>query len=176
MTDKIEDNIIEDSTTADSITDLIDRLGAQLVKEELMLATAESCTGGWIAKAVTDKAGSSAFFDFSCVTYSNDAKQKLLGVSAQTLADHGAVSEPVVVEMAEGLLGICNASVGVATSGIAGPGGGTADKPVGTVCFAWAFKNKPTHKVTKQFSGDRESIRKQAVKYALEGILHNLLS
>lgn len=150
---------------------LAQQLGAQLRKQSLLLVTAESCTGGWIAKAVTDIAGSSAWFDRGFITYSNAAKQEMLGVRAETLATHGAVSEASVLEMAKGALAHSQAQVSVAVSGIAGPGGATMDKPVGLVCFAWALAGGPAIAVTGHFDGDRDSIRQQAVVRALRGVL-----
>lgn len=153
------------------LTDLSRRIGAALGRRGLVLATAESCTGGWIAKLVTDVAGSSAWFDCGLVTYTNTAKQSLLGVSAQTLARHGAVSEATVREMAEGVLERSRADLSLAVSGIAGPGGGTPDKPVGTVCLAWASREGPTRAQTVYLEGDREAVRRQAAVLALEGVL-----
>lgn len=154
--------------------DLVKVIAAQLLQKKKMLATAESCTGGWIAQQLTAIAGSSEWFDCGFVTYSNDSKQQMLGVSENSLIKYGAVSSNVVVEMAEGVLNHSQATMSVATSGIAGPGGGSDDKPVGTVWFAWAQKGELTRSEKKCFSGDRESVRKQAVKYALQGILQNL--
>jgi nicotinamide-nucleotide amidase len=154
--------------------DLVTKIAAKLLEKKRVLATAESCTGGWIAQQLTDVAGSSEWFDSGCVTYSNKSKQRLLGVSTESLESCGAVSEEVVTEMAEGVLSSAEVSISVATSGVAGPGGGSVEKPVGTVWFAWAEQGKATRTEKKQFSGDRESVRKQAVKYALEGILKNL--
>ncbi|MFY0676379.1 MAG: nicotinamide-nucleotide amidase [Neptuniibacter sp.] len=154
--------------------DLVKVIAAQLLQKKQVLATAESCTGGWIAQQLTAVAGSSDWFDCGFVTYSNDSKQQMLGVSEQSLIKYGAVSSNVVAEMAEGVLNHSQATMSVATSGIAGPGGGSDDKPVGTVWFAWAQKDEQTRSEKKCFSGDRESVRKQAVKYALQGILQNL--
>jgi nicotinamide-nucleotide amidase len=142
------------------------RLGDRLAAAGLMLATAESCTGGWIAKCVTDIAGSSAWLDRGFVTYSNAAKQDLLGVDATTLDEHGAVSEPVVRQMAAGALARSAAQVAVAVSGVAGPGGGSADKPVGTVCFGFGLPAGITTE-TLHFAGDREAVRRQSVAHAL---------
>lgn len=153
---------------------LVNDIGRQAVAENVMIATAESCTGGWIAQEITAVAGSSAWFDRGFVTYSNQSKHEMLGVAEQTLEQHGAVSEPVVIEMAEGVLLHSSAQLSVVTSGVAGPGGGSAEKPVGTVWFAWAVRDKPTRTAVFQFNGDRESVRKQAVRVALEGILQNL--
>lgn len=146
------------------------RLGERLLAAGRMAATAESCTGGWIAKALTDVAGSSAWFDRGFVTYTNAAKQDLLGVRADTLAAHGAVSEATVREMVAGALARSRADVAVAVSGIAGPSGGTPDKPVGTVWLAWGAKGGVTWAERCRFDGDREAVRRQAVARALEGL------
>jgi len=122
----------------DELRSIAAGLGEQLVSRNMMLATAESCTGGWVAKVVPDLAGSSQWFECGLVTYHNEAKWGLLGVSVQTLKDYGAVSQPAVKEMVLGLLDRCNAKIGVSISGVAGPGGGTDEKPVGTVWMAWA--------------------------------------
>jgi len=153
--------------------ELAARLGAALKKSKALLATAESCTGGWAAQVVTSVAGSSAWFDRGFVTYSNDAKQELLGVRRETLAAHGAVSEETAREMARGALERSKAGVALAITGVAGPTGGSPDKPVGTVCFAWASK-RGVRSETRRFSGDRESVRRQSVIHALEGVLSAL--
>jgi nicotinamide-nucleotide amidase len=150
------------------------RLGSLLLARGLRLATAESCTGGWMAKVVTDIAGSSDWFDRGFVTYSNAAKEDMLGVRAETLAEHGAVSEPVVLAMAAGALGHSRAQVAVAVSGIAGPGGGSSDKPVGTVWFAWSIPGEPPWTQRLQFAGERDEVRHQAVRVALEALLERL--
>jgi nicotinamide-nucleotide amidase len=150
---------------------LAQRLAENLLRGGRMLAVAESCTGGWLAKSLTDVAGSSAWFERGFVTYSNAAKREMLGVSAGTLAEHGAVSEAVVREMAQGVLAHSHADVAVAISGIAGPGGGTPDKPVGTVCFAWAARAGLEEVVTCRFEGDRDAVRRHAVQHALERLL-----
>lgn len=150
---------------------LAHRVGVALAARGWRLATAESCTGGWIAEAVTAIGGSSAWFDRGFVTYSNEAKADMLGVSAQTLAAHGAVSEATVREMAEGALAHSLADVAVAVSGVAGPTGGTAAKPVGMVCIAWAARAAPTCSQTIHFAGDRAAVRRQTVMRALDGIL-----
>ena len=135
------------------------------------MSTAESCTGGWIAEVVTATAGSSAWFDRGFVTYSNAAKQEMLGVGSDTLARHGAVSEQTVREMATGALAHSHAQVAVAVSGVAGPAGGSADKPVGMVCLAWAIVDRPPRAATRHFDGDRESVRRQTVEGALEELV-----
>lgn len=157
-----------------SLQSLAARLGARLVTTGGMAACAESCTGGWIAKVLTDVAGSSAWFDRGLVTYSNQAKQELLGVPEAVLVEQGAVSEPVVRQMAEGLLARSSASLTVAVSGVAGPGGGSDDKPVGTVWLAWAAADRETRAERHRFTGDRESVRRQSVARALQGMLELL--
>lgn len=147
-----------------------ERLGERLASQGRMIATAESCTGGWVAKALTDKAGSSAYVLGGLVTYSNAAKQELLGVTEKSLDEHGAVSEPVVREMVAGALAVSGADVAVAISGVAGPGGGSDEKPVGTVWFAWGHDPASTQAVMQHFSGDRDQVRRQAVLFALQGV------
>lgn len=149
-------------------------LGRTLAARGLMLATAESCTGGWVAKIVTDLPGSSAYFECGFVTYTNRAKQSLVGVDTLTLQRHGAVSEPVVREMAEGALRQGAAQVALSVSGVAGPAGGTPAKPVGTVCFAWAGAGRPTRARTHHLPGDRAAVRRQSVAIALQGVLELL--
>lgn len=147
------------------------RVGEALAARGLWLATAESCTGGWIAEAVTAIAGSSAWFDRGFVTYSNAAKTDMLGVGGDTLDTHGAVSEATVSEMAAGALARSRADLAVAVSGVAGPGGGSAAKPVGTVCLAWARRGAPTATTTVHLAGDRVTVRRQTVLLALQGVL-----
>jgi nicotinamide-nucleotide amidase len=146
------------------------QLAEQLLNAGLSLVTAESCTGGWVAKVLTDKAGSSAYVVGGLVTYSNEAKQKLLGVTDASLDNHGAVSEPVVREMVAGALATTGAGVAVAISGVAGPGGGSKEKPVGTVWFAWGSSVETTEATVRHFSGDRDQVRRQAVLVALQGV------
>lgn len=141
----------------------------------MMLSCAESCTGGWLAKVCTDLPGSSGWFERGFVTYTNESKQELLGVSAETLFVHGAVSEQTVAEMASGALAHSRAQISVAISGIAGPGGGSLEKPVGTVCFGWALEGGERATESCHFHGDREAVRAQAVLHALQG-LNRLLS
>ena len=136
-----------------------------------MLATAESCTGGGIAHAITAIAGSSDVLDRGFVSYSNDAKTDMLGVDAATLGRHGAVSEAVALAMADGALRASRADVAVAVTGIAGPGGGTAQKPVGTVCFAWATLAGDRKALTAHLDGDRAAVRAQSVAIALDGLV-----
>lgn len=155
----------------DDLNELAQRLAAVLAGNGRILAVAESCTGGWVAKTLTDLAGSSNWFDRGFVTYSNVSKQDMLGVSAGTLSQHGAVSEAVVREMAQGVLARSQADIAVAISGIAGPGGGLPDKPVGTVCFAWAMRDGFDETMTCRFDGDRDAVRRQSVQQALEHLL-----
>ncbi|WP_375192030.1 nicotinamide-nucleotide amidase [Marinobacter sp.] len=152
------------------LEDAGNRLGDRLLGTGRTVATAESCTGGWVAKVLTDRAGSSAYVLGGLVTYSNEAKQSLLGVTKKSLDEHGAVSEPVVREMVAGALAATGASVAVAISGVAGPGGGSEEKPVGTVWFAWGSSPASTVAVVRHFEGDRDQVRRQAVLYALQGV------
>ncbi|OOZ41298.1 nicotinamide-nucleotide amidase [Solemya elarraichensis gill symbiont] len=153
-------------------TQLVEQLAEILRAQQRMLVTAETCTGGWIAKSCTDITGSSAWFERGFVTYTNNAKQQMLGVSAATLEANGAVSEAVVAEMVTGAMMHSPADLAVAVSGIAGPGGGSEEKPVGTVCFAWA-SGKKIFTAREQFDGDRDAIRKTAVLHALEGLIRH---
>ncbi|MEM7432667.1 MAG: CinA family protein [Pseudomonadota bacterium] len=158
---------------------LAQSLVTSLTEAEKVVATAESCTGGWIAKAITDIPGSSAVFHYGVVSYSNGAKESVLGVAAERIEAHGAVSEPVVVEMAEGVLALSGADIAVAVSGVAGPDGGTEAKPVGTVWFAWAVRHAGRVTVTTAmecFDGDRELVRELTVVHALEGIRTRMLA
>lgn len=155
----------------DALVKLAAEVGAALKQRGWMLALAESCTGGWAAQAVTAIPGSSAWFERGFVTYSNAAKVDMLDVSELTLQQYGAVSEQTVREMAQGTLARSQAQIAAAISGIAGPDGGTPDKPVGMVCFAWAAAGQPVRCSTSHFAGDRESIRKQAVETVLHGLL-----
>ena len=152
---------------------LVERLAAALKRRGLSLATAESCTGGWVSMACTALAGSSDWFERGYVTYSNAAKQEALGVREETIRRHGAVSEETAREMAAGALARSRAQVALAITGIAGPSGGTPAKPVGTVCFAWAQGSKMASE-TMRFGGDRESVRRESVVHALEGMLAQL--
>ncbi len=155
----------------DSLIHLAEQVGVALHHKGWMLATAESCTGGWIAQSVTDVAGSSAWFDRGFVTYSNAAKTEMLGVESKLIEREGAVSEPVVLAMAAGALQFSQARVAVAVSGIAGPTGGTPDKPVGTVWFAWHVWDKKPVARCEVLSGDRREVRLQAVIVSLRGLL-----
>ena len=144
--------------------------GARLMASRDMLVTAESCTGGWIAKVVTDIAGSSAWFDCGMAVYSYEAKQALLGVRPQTLEEQGAVSRETVIEMVSGALVHSGATVAVAVTGIAGPGGGTGDKPVGTVWIAWKRRGGYPQAEVFHFDGDRDAVRRRTVAEALHGL------
>ena len=152
---------------------LAKKLGQKLKDTQSVLVTAESCTGGWVARAVTWITGSSDWFDRGFVSYSDAAKRELLGVKARTLGRHGAVSEETAREMAAGALKNSRASISLSVTGVAGPAGGTPDKPVGMVCFAWARGSKIVSE-TKRFGGDRESVRRQSVFHALQGGLELL--
>ena len=149
---------------------VLQEIAEKALQHHIVIATAESCTGGWIAQQLTELSGSSAWFDRGFVTYSNEAKQQMLGVSAHTLEQHGAVSEAVVREMAEGALANSSANLAIAVSGIAGPTGGTAEKPVGLVWMAWAIKEGRVDAESQIFTGDRAEVRRQAVDYVLRGI------
>ena len=151
---------------------IVKQLAEALIRENKTLTVAESCTGGWIAKCLTDLAGSSAWFERGFVTYSNLAKQEMLGVLKQTLDSYGAVSKETVIEMASGALKNSHADVSLAVSGIAGPEGGTAEKPVGLVWFAWASQSTEVQCAQKLFKGDRNSVREQAALFALKGVLN----
>jgi nicotinamide-nucleotide amidase len=159
--------VINEEPNAAQLADLMMRLGWRLT-------VAESCTGGWLAKVITDLAGSSIWFDRGFVTYSNEAKQEMLGVHRETLLSHGAVSEAVVAEMAAGALARSRAQVAVAISGIAGPGGGSPDKPVGTVCIAWAWPEGQVSTRRLQLEGNRDRVRRQSVQAAIEGMTERL--
>lgn len=160
-----------DTGEDESLDALAARVGAALKRGAAMLVTAESCTGGWIGAAVTAIAGSSEWFDRGFVTYSNDAKAAMLGVSPETLTRHGAVSAETVAEMARGALARSRARVAVAVSGVAGPGGGSPDKPVGTVFVAWADATGRLVTERLQLSGDRRAVRRATVVRALEGVI-----
>jgi len=153
------------------VNELAKRVGERLKAQGALLVTAESCTGGWAAQAVTAIAGSSEWFERGFVTYSNAAKEEMLGVRAATIAKHGAVSEETAREMALGALKHSRGTIALAITGIAGPGGGSAAKPVGTVCFAWARKGDEASVETRRFSGDRDAVRRQSVEHALRKAL-----
>lgn len=156
------------------LTDLSERVGKLLLGRHKLVVTAESCSGGWLAKCLTDIAGSSGWFERGFVTYSNAAKQEQLGVADTTLETHGAVSEATVLAMAQGALAHSHAQVAVAISGIAGPGGAVPGKPVGTVCFAWCEAGGRERLETRRFAGDRNGVREQSVRHALDGLLELL--
>ncbi|KXB29013.1 damage-inducible protein CinA [Dechloromonas denitrificans] len=155
---------------------LSERLGTTLLARGEWLAAAESCTGGWLAQSVTAIAGSSTWFDRGFVTYSNAAKVEMLGVPETTLERHGAVSEATARAMAQGVLRNSRADWAVAITGIAGPSGGSPEKPVGTVCFAWAQKDKGCEAQVCQFAGDRAAVREQSVRHALNGLLKRVMA
>ncbi|NOQ94141.1 MAG: nicotinamide-nucleotide amidohydrolase family protein [Methylophaga sp.] len=148
------------------------QIAKHLLDRNLSLSVAESCTGGWVAKCCTDLAGSSAWFDRGVVSYSNQSKQDLLNVQASTLTKFGAVSEQTALEMAQGCLSLSNADISVSITGIAGPDGGSLEKPVGTAWIAWALKGSAKAEL-HHFSGNRDAIRRQAVSTALNGIIKN---
>jgi len=152
---------------------LVQTLAERLLVQRWMLATAESCTGGLIAAACTDLSGSSTWFERGYVTYSNAAKTELLGVPAALIARHGAVSEPVAQAMAVGALRHAHAQVALAVTGVAGPGGGTADKPVGLVWFAWALPDRVVS-ASRRFTGDRAAVRAASVQHALAHLVELL--
>ncbi|MFL2754263.1 MAG: CinA family protein [Gammaproteobacteria bacterium] len=170
-------NLYMSETTTD-IYSLLEYLGNILSKKNQTITTAESCTGGWVGKEITGISGSSKWFGSGFITYSNSAKVKILRVNKETLLKEGAVSENVVKEMAIGAMQLSRAEYGIAISGLAGPGGGTKEKPVGTVCFAVGNQDK-INTSTKLFSGDRDQVRVQSVQYALTEmnnflkVLHN---
>ena len=156
------------------LIDLAALVGAKLKQAHWMISTAESCTGGLVAAALTETSGSSLYFDRGFITYSNLAKQQMLGVPETMLHRYGAVSEEVARAMAQGALRHSAAHLSLAITGIAGPGGGTAEKPVGTVCFAWALTqahSEPVMEQTQWFAGNRKAVREAAAEYALRGVL-----
>ena len=161
--------------TENTLFELSQQIGLALEFRGATLTTAESCTGGWIAKVITDVPGSSAWFERGFVTYSNQAKEQLIGVTSQTLEADGAVSEAVVREMALGALQAAQADYAVSVSGIAGPDGGSEEKPVGTVWFGFADKQGQTLALTTCFTGDRDAVRRQATEFALQTLLNNFL-
>ncbi len=161
---------------AESTIKLATELGNALQKQGKVLTLAESCTGGLASAAITDVAGSSAWFDRGFITYSNTAKQEMLSVSAATLQLHGAVSEETAIEMATGALKHSQADIAASITGIAGPSGGSTTKPVGTVCFAWISKTGDAMSSTQHFVGNRQSIRQQSIIHALSGISDYLTS
>ncbi|WP_247999521.1 nicotinamide-nucleotide amidase [Escherichia marmotae] len=161
--------------TDSELMQLSEQVGLALKARGATVTTAESCTGGWVAKVITDIAGSSAWFERGFVTYSNEAKAQMIGVREETLAQHGAVSEPVVVEMAIGALKAARADYAVSISGIAGPDGGSEEKPAGTVWFAFASASGEGITRRECFSGDRDAVRRQATAYALQTLRQQFL-
>jgi len=156
---------------SDPVTRLAQALGEACLRRKLWVATAESCTGGAVAEAITRIPGSSSWFDRAFVTYTDPAKEQMLGVSRETLRGNGAVSADVAAEMASGALAASPADVVVAVTGIAGPGGGTMTKPVGLVWFAWAYRDGPVQARRFLFKGDRAAVREQSVAVALQGLI-----
>jgi nicotinamide-nucleotide amidase len=154
-----------------TLQDLAITVGSALAEQGLMLASAESCTGGWVGQVITSIAGSSTWYERGFITYTDIAKREMLGVSSVTLKQYGAVSEETAYEMAEGALARSHAQVSVAITGIAGPGGGTAEKPVGMICMAWIIKEGLARTETYYFSGNREETRRQSVAAALRGVI-----
>lgn len=152
------------------MTDILKKVSKKLHQNKLFLVSAESCTGGWFAKQITDLSGSSAIFDRGFVTYSNDSKQDMLGVQKNTIEGFGAVSENVVKEMASGAIEHSKADIAIAISGVAGPDGGTKEKPVGMVCFGLMQRGKKAIAVTEIFDGNRDQVRSLAVDFALHEI------
>lgn len=161
--------------TDSELTQLSADVGRLLLSQNASVTTAESCTGGWIAKVLTDVAGSSAWFERGFVTYSNDAKEEMIGVSAASLAQQGAVSEQVVREMAQGALRAAGAHYAISVSGIAGPDGGSEEKPVGTVWFGFASAAGAELVQRQVFSGDREAVRRQATAWGLQTLHDHFL-
>ncbi len=161
----------------ESIQKLAAALVADLTESGKAVSTAESCTGGWVAKAITDIPGASAVFHYGIVSYSNGAKEQILGVQNLTLEEYGSVSEPAVEEMASGALNLSGADVAIAVSGVAGPDGGSKEKPVGTVWFAWAVRDGGkvrTDTNCQHFDGDRDLVRELTVVHALQGVMDRL--
>ncbi len=158
----------------EQLLQLSQQLGAQLLQRGWRVATAESCTGGGVAAAITAVPGSSSWFEYGIVSYANSAKQKLLGVREVVLEREGAVSEAVVIEMAQGAIALSAANIAVAVSGVAGPGGGSPEKPVGTVWFAWVKATGETKTELKSFGGDRAAVQGQSVIFALQGLINHL--
>jgi len=176
-TDTASLKIVEKQMTNDSVPDetgfsrLVGDVAQAMISRGWTLATAESCTGGWIAKCCTDLAGSSAWFERGFVSYSNESKVELLGVVRDILETEGAVSQAVVLQMAEGARRRAGADTALAVTGVAGPDGGTVDKPVGTVWFGWSLQGRPVSSDVQHFQGDRDAVRRQTVAHALEGLL-----
>lgn len=161
--------------TESALFELSKQVGQALGLRGATVTTAESCTGGWIAKVITDVPGSSAWFERGFVTYSNQAKEQLIGVTSQTLETYGAVSEQVVREMAAGALLAAQADYAISVSGIAGPDGGSEEKPVGTVWFGFADNQGQTFSIKALFAGDRDAVRRQATEFALQTLWNDFL-
>ncbi len=161
--------------TEQELRDLTEQLGECLKAKGMKLATAESCTGGWLAKIITDIPGSSAWFEGSVVCYSNESKHSLLAVGENILQEFGAVSGETVLEMSDGLFSHTVADVVISISGIAGPEGGSEDKPVGLVWLSWGKRDKSVYAEPYNFSGNREDVRKQSIKQALNCLLDLLV-
>ncbi len=159
------------SPTTPTLLQLSQLLGEKLLARQWRVATAESCTGGGIAAAITAVAGSSSWFEYGIVSYANQAKQKLLHVNSQTLLQDGAVSKTVVEQMVAGVLALSGADIAVAVSGVAGPSGGSEEKPVGTVWFAWGLASGEVRSECFYFSGDRTAVQEQSVVQGLQGLL-----
>jgi len=165
---------LSDLTNSQTLTTIAQQLGEILCKKNAKLTIAESCTGGAISEAITSVSGSSHWFEFGFVTYANSAKRQLLGVSEETLEQYGAVSEQVVKQMAQGAIKQSEADYAIAVSGVAGPDGGTEEKPVGTVWVCWQTPSQIwTHKLV--LSGDRQAVRTEAVKKSLQQLLQHLI-
>jgi nicotinamide-nucleotide amidase len=158
----------------DEISACVAQLAESLQARGWLLVCAESCTGGWISKCCTDRAGSSAWFDRGYIAYSYPAKSDLLGVSEQRLLEFGAVSREIASDMAEGARQRSGSQVALAVTGVAGPGGGTETKPVGTVWFAWAIEGQQVHAEKRLLAGDRNAVRQQTVLLALQGLLNRM--
>lgn len=161
----------EHTWTDEALSELAAAVATEMHAHGRRLATAESCTGGWIAKVCTELPGSSTWFERGYVTYSDAAKHDMLGIDRAVVARHGAVSEEVAAEMATGARKRAGTDFALAVSGIAGPDGGTPDKPVGTVCFAWAVSDRDTLSETCHFRGGRDAVRRASVAHALKGLL-----
>jgi nicotinamide-nucleotide amidase len=157
--------------TSSCTQDLVSQLASSLLKKQWRLSTAESCTGGLVATAITELAGSSDWFERGYVTYSNSAKSEDINVSQELIAQHGAVSDQVARAMAIGAKQNSNSDIALSITGIAGPTGGSIEKPVGTVCFAWILANNAIYSETKLFSGNRQEIRAQACEFSLKKLL-----
>lgn len=152
----------------------LQELRTTLLAKKWTLSVAESCTGGMLCAEITSIAGSSAWFDRGFITYSNAAKEEMLGVPHQILRQFGAVSEATAAAMANGVINNSQSQISVSITGIAGPSGGTLDKPVGTVCFAWSLQSAQTQQFTQHFRGDRQAVRQQAILFAIQGLNRTL--